>query len=230
MEESFMDIKSQLLELANSSHKKFTSALIPNIDNILGIKTPELRKIAKEISKDDWKQYLNTTDKEYFEETLVEGMVIGFLKLDINEHLQYVKDFIPKLDNWATCDSFCGALKFTKKNQKIVWDFTLPYLNSDKEFEVRFVVIMFLSYFIDEVYIDKVLYHLNQITHRAYYVQMGIAWAVSVAYVKFPEKTMIFLKNNTLDNFTFNKSLQKITESFRVSDDDKTLIKSMKRK
>ncbi len=225
-----MNIKSQLLELANSSHKKFTSALIPNIDNILGIKTPELRKIAKEIAKDDWKQYIEATDKEFFEETLVEGMVIGFLKLDINEHLEYVKAFIPKIDNWATCDSFCGALKFTKKNQKLVWDFILPYLNSDKEFEVRFAVIMFLSYFIDDIYIDEVLNYLNQVTHRAYYVQMGVAWAVSVAYVKFPEKTMIFLKNNNLDNFTFNKSLQKITESFRVSDEDKSLIKSMKRK
>ena len=89
---------------------------------------------------------------------------------------------------------------------------------------------MFLSYFIDDIYIDEVLNYLNQITHRAYYVQMGVAWAVSVAYVKFPEKTMIFLKNNNLDNFTFNKSLQKITESFRVSDEDKSLIKSMKRK
>lgn len=225
-----MNIKSQLLELANSSHKKFTSALIPNIDNILGIKTPELRKIAKEIAKDDWKQYIEATGKEFFEETLVEGMVIGFLKLDINEHLEYVKAFIPKIDNWATCDSFCGALKFTKKNQKIVWDFILPYLNSDKEFEVRFAVIMFLSYFIDDIYIDEVLNYLNQVTHRAYYVQMGVAWAISVAYVKFPEKTMIFLKNNNLDNFTFNKSLQKITESFRVSDEDKSLIKSMKRK
>lgn len=225
-----MNIKNQLLDLASLSHKKFTSALIPNINNILGIKTPELRKIAKEISKGDWKEYISTTDKEYFEETLVEGMVIGFLKLDIAEHLEYIKNFVPKLDNWATCDSFCGALKFTKKNQEIIWNFILPYLKSDKEYEVRFAVIMFLSYFINENYIDRVLKYLNEVEHRAYYVQMGVAWAVSVCFVKFPEKTMVLLKNNNFDDFTFNKSLQKITESFRVSDENKIIIKSMKRK
>ena len=89
---------------------------------------------------------------------------------------------------------------------------------------------MFLSYFINENYIDRVLKYLNEVEHRAYYVQMGVAWAVSVCFVKFPEKTMVLLKNNNFDDFTFNKSLQKITESYRVSDENKIIIKSMKRK
>ena len=95
---------------------------------------------------------------------------------------------------------------------------------------MRFGVVMLLDYYIEEAYIDRVLRLLNEARHDGYYVKMAVAWAVSVCYVKFPEKTMEYLKNNTLEDFTYNKALQKITESLRVGRDEKELIRSMKRK
>lgn len=87
---------------------------------------------------------------------------------------------------------------------------------------------MMLHYYINEEYIDRVLHILNDINHEGYYVKMAVAWAISFAYIKFPHKTLVFLKNNNLDSFTYNKSLQKIIESTRVSNEDKDLIRSMK--
>jgi 3-methyladenine DNA glycosylase AlkD len=111
-----------------------------------------------------------------------------------------------------------------------MWNFIQPYLKSDQEFYVRFAVVVLLDFYIDEAYITRVLYALDKIKHSGYYVKMAVAWSVSVCYIKFPEITMVYLKNNSLDDFTYNKSLQKITESFRVDNEIKLVIKRMKRK
>ena len=112
----------------------------------------------------------------------------------------------------------------------MVWDFIQPYLISGREFEIRFAVIMMLAHFIDDDHIDRVIASLDGIRHEGYYVRMGAAWAVSVCYVKYPEKTMRYLKNSNLDDFTYNKSLQKILESYRVDQESKAVIRNMKRK
>lgn len=108
-------IRTQIFELIDPEYQKFSAALIPNIDNVLGVRLPELRKIAKKIAKDDWRTYLKTAEDEYFEEIMLQGMVIGYVKTDINDQLSYVASFIPKIDNWSVCDSFCIGLKFTKR-------------------------------------------------------------------------------------------------------------------
>lgn len=109
-------------------------------------------------------------------------------------------------------------------------EYIKPYLSSEKEFEIRFAVVILLNFYIVEDYIDRVILLLDEIKHEGYYAKMAVAWAVSICYVKFPKKTMEYLKNNTLDDFTYNKSLQKITESLRVDEDTKRLIRSIKRK
>lgn len=223
-------IREQLLELANEEYQKFSSALIPNINNVMGVRLPELRKLAKIIAKGDWQTYLECTESEYFEEVMLQGMVIGYVKADIEEILVYVTAFVPKIDNWSLCDSFCVGLKFTNKHMKRVWDFLQSYLNSDKEYEIRFGVVMLLNFYIKEEYIEQVLLRLDNIQHDGYYVKMAVAWAISMCYVKQPDATMIFLSSNSLDDFTYNKALQKITESFRVDQDTKRIIRSLKRK
>ena len=223
-------IREQLFELAEEEYRKFSSALLPNIDNVLGVRLPALRKLAKAIAKNDWRKFIIEADNEYFEEVMLQGMVIGYVKADIEEILQYTSDYIPKINNWSVCDSFCNGLKFTKDNMERVWDFIQPFLCSKKEYEVRFGVVMLLSFYINEEYVERTLQLLDNTKHPGYYVKMAVAWAVSICYVKFPEQTMKYLKNNTLDDFTFNKSLQKITESLRVDKETKALIRSMKRK
>lgn len=223
-------VREQILELADEEYKKFHSRLCPGKDNIIGVRLPLLRKLAIKISKGDWRKYIKEAKNEYYEEILLQGLVLGYVKTDIEELLCYIKKFVPKIDNWAVCDSFCNGLIFTKKNMERVWEFIQPYLSSEKEFEMRFGIVMLLSFYINENYIDRVLLLLDKAHHEGYYVKMAVAWTISTCYVKFPEKTMKYLKHNTLDNFTYNKSLQKITESLRIDAETKNIIRSMKRK
>lgn len=223
-------IRERIFGLADEKYRKFQSSLCPGTENIVGVRVPKLRRLAKEIAKGDWRRYLDSAESEYFEEVLLEGMVIGYADAEPEEKLCLIEGFVPKIDNWAVCDSFCTGLKFTKDNRQKVWEELQPYLSSKEEFYIRFGVVMLLSYYVEDGYIDRVLELLQGISHEGYYVKMAVAWAVSICYVRFPERTSDFLKDNTLDDWTFNKSLQKITESLRVDRETKVLVRSMKRR
>ena len=222
----YSEIKNRLLKESENDYKKFCSSLIPNIDNILGIRLPILRKIAREIYKSgSWQDVLSRNKTEFMEETMLQGMVIGLIKDD--NFLDYVKDFIPKIDNWSVCDSFCVSLKQTKAHPKQVWEFIQPYFKSGKEYEKRFAYVMLLTYFTDDVKIALTL--IDSFKDERYYAQMGCAWALSVIFVKHPKETLEYLKHSKLDNFTFNKSIQKIRESFRVDRETKNYLKTLLR-
>ena len=223
-------LRNELYKLADEKYKKFQSGLCPNTDNIIGVRMPKIRQIAKQISKESGIKFLDTYKPEYYEEKLVYGMVIGYTKMTIKERQKYLDKFIPTIDNWAVCDGACSTYKFTIDNQEKMWDYIQKYVNTNNEFEVRFSVVMMMIYYINDEYIDKVLEIYNNINLDKYYVKMAIAWGISVAFVKYEEKTMKFLKskNNKLDKFTYNKSLQKIIESYRVDDSTKDIIRKMK--
>ena len=226
-----MDIKLQILEKAENDYKEFFSSLIPNINNVLGVRLPVLRKIAKEIYKSGkWEDFIKQTDCQYMEEIMLQGMVIGLVRKSPEEILELVKDFVPKINNWAVCDTFCVGLIITNKNKELVWDFIQPYFKSKEEYDIRFGYVMLLSYFIDNDYIDRVLDLIDNFRDERYYSRMAVAWALSICYVKQPEKTLEYLKTSKLDNWTFNKSIQKICESLRVDKSTKNMLKCLKRK
>lgn len=224
------NIRNQLFSLADEEYQKFHSSLCPGINNIIGIRVPILRNVAKEIVKEDWKTYLQNAKDDYYEEVMLQGMVIGLAKMELLERLEYVKKFIPKINNWAVCDVSCAGFKFAKKYPSEVWKFLEPYLDSNKEFEIRFGIVMLLDFYITEEYIREVLAILNQIHHEGYYVKMAVAWAISICFIKFPKETFELLQDNQIDTFTYNKALQKIIESYRVTKEDKKKIRAMKRK
>lgn len=225
-----MNIRRRIVELSEEGHKRFQEKLIPNQTNILGVRIPSLRKLAKEITKGDWKDFLLNGKEDYFEEIMLKGMVIGDLKLTPEEKLTWIQWFVPKIDNWSVCDSFCVGLKFSKKHPELVWEFIQPYLQSNKEYEIRFGVVMILSYFIEKEYLSQIFQHFNEIQHDGYYVKMAVAWAISMIYIRYPVETTEFLHQNSLDDFTYNKALQKITESYRIDQKTKEQIRKMKRK
>lgn len=223
------EIMKKLLKSADKKYKDFHSSLCPDTNNIIGVRIPLIRNIAKEIYKiNSLKKYMLIKPK-YNEEMMIQAMLIGFIKNDLQTTLNYASKFVPKIDNWGVCDIFCSGLKITKKHQDTVWNFIQKYSKSKKEFELRFMIVMMLCYFLNDKYIDKTLKKIDKIKHDGYYVKMAAAWAISNAYIKYPDLTMHYLKNNNLDTFTFNKSLQKITESYRVSEKDKIIIKRMKK-
>lgn len=223
-------VTERILELADKEYQQFHSKLLPGIDNIIGVRMPDLRELAKELAKEDWRGYLLTARDEYYEEIMLQGLVIGYAKGDIEEILHHVTAFVPKINNWAVCDCCSNSLKITQKQRERVWEFLQPYFHSPKEYELRFGIVMLLSFYITAEYIDRVLLLCDGAKHEGYYVKMAVAWAISICFIKFPEKTMIYLKENTLDDFTYHKALQKITESFRVDKEAKIIIRSMKRK
>jgi 3-methyladenine DNA glycosylase AlkD len=224
------EIKARLKSLSDEKYRKFASGLLPGVSNMLGVRLPLLRSVAREIAATDWRTYLSTADDEFFEEVMLKGFIIGSAKTDVEERLQLVREFIPKISNWSLCDSFCACLKFVNENRELVWDFLQPYFNSDKEFELRFAVVMGIFYFTDEDHIDDLLGLLVRIKHDGYFVKMAVAWALSACFAKQPEKTLEYLKNSDLDDFTYNKALQKIIESKMTDDSTRNMIRGMKRK
>lgn len=226
-----MNIKNRILSEADKDYQKFSQALIPNIDNVLGVRLPILRRVAKEIyTKENWQKFLEQSNFEYMEETMLQAMIIGLVKDKPENVLKLVEKFVPKINNWSVCDSFCNGLKFAKQNRELVWDFIEPYFQSSKEYEIRFAYVMLLTHFVTEDYIDKCLIWIDKFNDTRYYAQMACAWALSVCYIKFPDKTFKYLKKSKLDNWTYNKSIQKICESLRVDKPTKNMLKCLKRK
>lgn len=225
------EIKERLFELADQKYKEFHSGLCPGVDNIIGVRVPVLRNYAKQLTKEyEIKELLKQIDNEYYEEIMLQGMLIGLTKQDIETTQKQIKQFVTKIDNWAVCDVFCSGLKITKKYKQEMWDFIQTYLQSDKEFEIRFGVVMILDYYVEEEYLEKNFKIFNAITSQAYYVQMAIAWAISICLIKFYDPTIAYLETANLDNFTYNKSLQKAIESYRITEEQKNILRSMKKK
>ncbi len=227
------DILKKLVNLSDIEYKKFNSKLCPDTQKeMLGIRIPILRKLAKDILKEniDWKDFLNN-DPKYFEETILQGLLIAYSKINFQEKMELVKNFVPKIDSWEICDTFVPTLKIEEKNLNEFWGFILPYTKSNKEFEVRFSIISMLDYFLNEEYVDEVIKVLDKISHDGYYVKMGIAWVLAEIGIKYNNKLMKYLKGkNNLDKFTFNKTLQKMIESYRITKEEKEILKCMKKK
>lgn len=224
------EIKEKLLDLADEEYKKFHTNLCPNTIEILGVRAPKLRELAKEIVKsENVKEYLENAIDDSYEEILLQGMVLGLWKTNVEEFTYYLEKFVPKIQSWAICDMSVSSFKIVKKNKEYIWNFLQKYLKSDKEYEIRFVLVMILNYYIEEKYIEEVFKILNSIKNEAYYVKMAKAWTIQVVFVNFPVESIKFLENNELDDWTYNKALQKILESYKVSEETKKIIRKMKR-
>lgn len=231
MIESRRRMREKIEALAEPEFQKFSASLIPGVNRLLGVRLPVLRNLAREEVRGNWRELLeNPAVEPYAEEVMLDGMLVGLARMEPEERLEHVARFVPRMDNWAVCDAFCSGLKFSKKHPALVWEFILPYLKSPRVYDVRFAVVMMLAHFITEDYVERVLPLLDGVRHEDYYVGMAVAWAVSVCYVKFPALTLEYLRNSSLPDFTYNKALQKIIESLRVSREDKELMRSMKRK
>lgn len=222
-------IKEELFKLADEKYKEFHSGLCPGTNNIIGIRVPVLRNYAKQLAKEyNIQELLLKIDNQYYEEIMLQGMLIGLMKDEFKEIEKQIEKFVPKIDNWAVCDVFCAGLKITKNYKKEMWELIQKYLKSTKEFEIRFAVVMILDYYIEKQYLKEEFQIFKSIKHEGYYVKMAVAWALSLCLVKFYEETILYLKEAELDKFTYNKALQKAIESYRITDEQKTELRKMK--
>lgn len=221
-------IRERLETMAESQYAAFSKKLSPGPEKILGVRLPRLRKLAAELLKEEWRPMLRQEDK-YMEETMLRGMMIAAAKMQDQEKFAMIGQFLPRIHGWAVCDSFCSALKMAKDHREEMWAFLEQHFYAEEEFEVRFAVVMLLEYYLEPEWIDRVLKRLNEVTNPAYYVKMAVAWAVSIAYVKFPVVTEEWLKTCALDDFTYQKSLQKAIESQRIDADAKQHLRELKK-
>ena len=224
------NIHSWLLAQAEEDYRAFTMKLLPGTEHILGVRLPVLRKLAKKLARGEWQEYLTGAADDSMEEIMLQGMTLGYVKASFEEKKPYLDVFVGKIDNWSVCDSTCSGMKpQSGEDVEAFFAYAVCLAKDRREFVARFGIVMLLDHFITDTYIDEELQVLAEVSHDGYYVKMAVAWAISICYVKFEEKTMVLLRENTLDDFTYNKSLQKITESYRVSKEDKARIRSMKR-
>lgn len=228
--ESYELFLQNLILLQETKYQLFQKKLIPGIDKIIGIPIPKLRTIAKAIAKGNFIDFLNVCGKQYYEEDMLYGMVIGYAKINIETVFALLDTFIPRINNWAVCDCCCSSLKIFGNYKQETFTYLKKQIATKEEYAVRFGVISLMNFFVEEKYLSELFFIFDSIKVEKYYVKMGVAWAISVCFVKFQQETMAYLQNCQLDQETYQKSLQKILESRRVAPDVKEEIRQKKQK
>lgn len=222
-------IEEKINENIDLEYLKFHSKLVNDVKNINGVRVPILRSIAKDVSKmSNVNEYLENPILDSYEQIMIYGLTIGYLKLDINGFKKYLKKFIPYIDNWAVCDTVVSNLKNIKKNKDVLYNFVLEYLNSSEEFSQRFAIIILMDYYLDDKYYMEVLEKLINIKSDKYYVNMAISWLVSTCYIKYPKYILNLLKDRKFNIWVHNKSIQKIIESNRIDKKEKENLRKLK--
>ena len=222
--DSYNKFLDYLRSISDSKLKDFNSKLIFTKYEILGIKTPVMRMIAKDISKTSIESFLKLTTDTYYEEVMIEGILLSYIK-DYDTFLEYFNRFILKIDNWSLCDCTISSYKIMKKIDFSSKASSLIY--SSSEFLQRVGYIMYLDHYIDDDHINDI-YHLATIPSDYYYVNMAIAWLLATCFLKYRPMILDLLKSKTLSPFVQNKTISKIRESYRVSPEDKEIVKSYK--
>ena len=221
------EVRQELLA-QSATVKTFTEMIVPGSENVLGIRLPVLRKLAKQIIKDDPREFLENNPQEYYEERLLQCFVLGGMKDNFDYLLKTFQAEFPYVDNWAVNDALCMDFKICRKHREETYEILKPLFISHKEFEVRIAAVMLLCHYVTDEYVEKVIKVLDACDTTGYYAMMGVAWAVAEVVVKFPQLGIAYLRDCHLDKRTRRKAIQKSLESFRVSDEDKAALKEIR--
>ncbi len=222
------EAEKKLFELQDGEYRKFQAKLMPNVDieRIIGVRTPELRRLAKELAKDDEiGDFLEDLPHKYYDEYNLHGFIISEIK-DYKKAVEAVDKILPYVDNWATCDLL--SPKAFKKNRTALKADIDRWLNSDMPFTIRFGIEMAMSHFLDEDFDGEYSEKISKIRSDEYYVNMMIAWYFATALAKQWDDTVKYIENNRLDKWVHNKTIQKAVESYRITDEQKAYLRSMK--
>ena len=222
-------IQEKLFSLADIKYKDFTASLIPTVDKetIIGVRSPALRQLAKELDQDQVQEFLDTLPHTYYEENNLHAFLIGRIK-DYSQCIQRVEDFLPYIDNWATCDSL--ATPIFKKHLDQVKEKVYIWLEDEHEYTVRYAIGVLMRYYLDEAFDSIYLDWVQNIDKDTYYINMMRAWYFATALAKQEKATYPIFEKELLDVWTHNKAIQKCIESRRISNDLKQKLRVLKRK
>lgn len=222
------ELQERLFDLQDAGYREFHLKTCPQAQHVLGVRVPEQRRLAKEITRGDFWQFLDEIQPHYYEEVLITGIVIATAPMGLAERLDYTAWFVPQINNWAVCDTFCASFKPQPTDLPKLWDFLMQYRSSQQEYELRFMFVMLLDHFLLPEYLERIFALLDQIQSSAHYVEMAKAWLVAELFAKYRDATLDYLQRDQLSVFAHNKAIQKARESRRISDADKQLLNSMK--
>ena len=222
-------LRKALFELQDSDYREFQSGLIPNVskDDFIGVRTPELKKLAREFAKDEGVTvFLNDLPHRYFDENQLHAFIISLGK-DFGETVRAVEAFLPYVDNWATCDQMSPAV--FKKHKKELLPYIKKWMKSKETYKVRFGIGMLMMHFLDGDFDAAYPKIVAEIRSDEYYVNMMIAWYFATALAKQYDAILPFIEGEKLEAWTHNKAIQKATESHRISPEQKQYLKTLKK-
>ena len=226
------EIQKELFEKQDLKYKAFQSKLIPTVDaaKVIGVRTPDLRAIAKKFaSHPEIEKFLSTLPHEYYDENQVHAFVLSLIK-DYDECVSHIDKFLPFVDNWATCDQMRPKVFAKKQYRKPLLNDVERWINAPTTnvYTVRFGIETLMSFFLDDDFNPKFLKWVSKIRSEEYYLNMMVAWFFATALAKQYEATIPFIEKHRLDIWTHNKTIQKAIESYRITEDQKSNLRTLK--
>ena len=223
---TYNELIKYLNSLSSSSYKDFNKKIVNSKYEVLGVSVPVLKKLAKELSKTDYKSLLKLMKFNTYEEVILAFLIISNIK-DYKEATNYLKEYIKYIDSWGVTDTFASSFKIVKKNKEQTLLLIDELIKDEYTFSKRLGYILLLDYYIDREHLRLIFDYIKKEESKEYYVQMAISWLLSVMYVKYTNETYDFLKDSNLDDFVVRKTVSKVQDSFRVSKEDKERIKTI---
>ncbi len=224
-------ILNELMECADPTYRNFHARLIPTVDKslVLGVRAPMAQKIAKKYANTPvGESFLSSLPHKYYDENVVHAFMLGKIKCDCKELQAKITAFLPYIDNWAVCDGLCSHLKGFFKEPNEVYGFVLRCIKSECTYTVRFGLVCLLNYYIDSEHIKDILELCKTVKSDEYYVNMAVAWLISFCLIKEYDSSLPLIKAQCLDKWVHNKAIQKSIESYRLDENQKTYLRSLK--
>lgn len=223
------ELRENLESQSDPGYREFHLKTCPSAEHVLGVRLPEQRKLAKAIIKSgSYWNFLDSIEPHYYEEVLITGIIIASAPMGINERFDYIIWFLPFINNWAICDTFCNSFRIKDEDLATYWDFLMQFRESQDEFILRFIFVMMLCHFIHADYLARIFDLLDNIKSEKYYVEMAKAWLIAEIFTEFPVEVFDYLSRDQLSTFAHNKAIQKACESRRISAEDKQHLRGMK--
>ena len=223
-----MDLLNILMKTKDDKYKSFQAKLVPNIsvDTILGIRTPEMKNIAKELfNSNDYESFLNDLPHKYYEENLIHFFVISMIK-DFDECIKKVEEFLPYVNCWPVSDQ--GSPKCFKRNHDKLLPYIKKWIKSKHVYTARFGIRMLMNEYLGDDFKEEYLDMVASVKGEDYYLKMMVAWYFATALAKRYDETVVYFENHKLDKWVHNKAIQKALESYRVTEEHKNYLKSLK--
>lgn len=226
---NYEELKTELSKLADDEYREFVMKICPSERPFLGVRVPQIRDLTKQVPAEKISEFLKVSPVGY-EEVLARGFLISRLPFD--EMMQWLDSQVDAIDDWSTCDTFCSAVgKVVKKHRAEFFDAKMDELLSDsREFAVRVGLVLLKAAYVDEEYLQVIFDRISGLAERdEYYIRMGIAWLLCDCFIKYPTATTSYMLSSKLPKWTYNKTISKICDSYRVDEETKDLLRKMRK-